>query len=142
MLSVKRLFRGEILAAIGAIWVLVALTTPNGFVDLVLYIGPAALLAVATVWLFFTFAGSLFSWQRAVLSVLIATAVLSPVLAHFFSGSKDQNLIAKFFFMIAVGWAASLGGILWNLGGAASDALKEWRNERRARDARKLYVPA
>lgn len=142
MFSEKRLLTGEIVAVLITVWVLVAVTTPNGFIDIAQYIGPAALLAMATAWVFFTFAGTLFTWPRAIMSLLIGTAALSPLLAYFFSASKDQDLIAKFFFMIAVGWAAILGGIVWNLGGAASDALKEWRNERRARDARKLYVPA
>jgi hypothetical protein len=141
MFSEKRLLRGGMLAALAAVWVLVALTTPNGFVDLVLYIGPAGVLAVAVGWLFFTFAGNLFTWPRAVVSVVLGAAVLSPVLAYFFSASKDQDLIAKFFFMIAVGWAASLGGILWSLGGAASDAVKEWRIDRKMRQPRKVFVP-
>jgi hypothetical protein len=142
MFSEKRLITGGILAALAAVWVLVALTTQHGFTDLVLYVGPAGVLAVAVAWLFFTFAGELFTWPRAVVSVVLGAAVLSPVLAYFFSASKDQDLIAKFFFMIAVGWAASLGGILWNLGGAASDALKEWRIERKMRQPRKVFVPA
>jgi hypothetical protein len=141
MLNEKRLLTGGMLAALAAVWALVALVTPHGFVDLVSYIGPAAVLAVAVAWLFFTFAGNLFTWPRAVVSVLLGAAVLSPVLAYFFSESKDQDLIEKFFFMVAVGWAASLGGILWNLGGAASDALKEWRTERKMRQPRRVFVP-
>ena len=141
MFSARRLITGGILAAIVTVWVLVALTTPRGFTDLVLYVGPAGMLAVAVAWLFFTFAGELFTWPRAAVSIVLGAAILSPVLAYFFSASKDQDLIAKFFFMIAVGWAASLGGILWNLGGAAGDALKEWRGERKASEPRRVLVP-
>lgn len=142
MFNQRRLLTGGIVSALAAAWILIALGAPNGLPDLLTFVGPAALVAVAVAWLFFTFAGNLFSWQRAVKSVIVGVAVLTPVLAYFFSTSKDQNLMAKFLFMVAVGWAASLGGTLWGLAGAASDAFREWRVTRRMNGRRKVYVPA
>ena len=53
-----------------------------------------------------------------------------------------RTVMAKFLFMIAVWWAASLGGTLWSLGGAAADAFKEWKTNRRLNQPRRVYVPA
>jgi hypothetical protein len=142
MVNEKRIFKGGLISALVVEWILIALVMPNGFVDLMWNIGPAALLAVAFVWVFFTFADSLFTWRRAAMSVLVGAAITTPLLAYYFTTSNDQNIVAKFFFMIAVGWAASFGGTLWNLVGAVDDALKEWRAERRVTRVRKLYVPA
>ena len=142
MVSAKRIFKGGVISALVVEWILIALVTPNGIIDLIWNIPPAALLAVAVVWVFFTFADPLFSWPRALTSVLVGTAITTPLVAYYFSTSKDQDIIAKFLFMIAVGWAASFGGTVWNLVGAANDAWKEWRAERRLPRARKFYVPA
>lgn len=142
MFSERRLFTGGLLAALAVAWIFVALWTPNGFSDLLRFLGPAMLLGVAVAWLFFTFAGNLFTWPRAIRSVVAGAAFLTPVLAYFFGTSEDPDLVAKFLFMIAIGWAASLGGTLWSLGGAAADAYREWRATRRMRRPRKVYVPA
>ena len=141
MFSDRRLLTGGIVSALAAEWVLIALVTRNGFADLFLYVGPAALLATAVAWLFFTFAGSLFTWSRAAASAIVGAAIVTPVLAHVFSASKDPDLVSKFVFMIAVGWAASLGGTLWNLGGAVKDAITEWRDDRAVSRSRRIYVP-
>jgi hypothetical protein len=140
--SERRLLTGGMAAALTVAWIFVALGTPNGFPDLLKFLGPAALLAIAVAWLFFTFAGTLFTWSRAAKSVIVGIAVLTPVLTYFFSTSKDQNLMTKFLFMIAVGWAASLGGTLWSLAGATHDAFREWRDDRRVSRRRRQYVPA
>lgn len=142
MVSQKRIVKGGFIGALVAEWILIALVMPNGFLDIVWFVGPAALASAVIVWVFFTFADPLFTWRRATVSVLIGTAIVTPPLAYYFSTSNDENLIAKFFFMIAVGWAATLGGTLWNLVGAANDAFREWRSERRLTHRRKLYVPA
>lgn len=142
MFNERRLLAGGLVSALAVVWIFVALGTPDGLADLVRFLGPAMLLAVAVAWLFFTFAGNLFTWSRAIRSVIVGAAVLTPVLAYFFSASKDQNLMTKFLFMVAVGWAASLGGTLWSLAGAASDAFREWRDDRRTNRRRRLYVPA
>jgi hypothetical protein len=141
MVDTKRIIKGGLIGALVVEWILIALVTPRGFLDLLWNVGPAALLAIAFVWVFFTFADSLFTWRRAWMSVVIGAAFTTPLLAYYFTKSNDQNVIAKFFFMIAVGWAASLGGTIWNLVGAIEDALKEWRAERRLRAPRKVYVP-
>ena len=142
MFTERRLLVGGMASAVAVAWLLIALGTPNGFSDLLIFLGPAVLLAVAVAWLFFTFAGDLFTWSRAFRSLTLGAAVLTPVLAYFFSRSEDQSLLSKFQFMIAVGWAASLGGVLWSLGGATKDALREWRGARRMSRIRKLYAPA
>lgn len=142
MFNERRLLAGGVVSAIAFAWVLIALGTPNGVSDLLIFLGPAVLLAVAVAWLFFSFAGDLFTWSRALRSVLVGAAVLTPVLTYFFSASNDQNLISKFLLMIAVGWAASLGGVLWSLTGATKDALSEWRGARQTNRLRKMYVPA
>lgn len=142
MVSEKRIIKGGLIGALAVEWILVALVTPRGFLDLLWNVGPAALLAVAFVWVFFTFADSLFTWHRAAMSVVIGAAIVTPLLAYYFTTSNDQDLVAKFFFLIAVAWAASFGGTVWNLVGAVHDALKEWRAERRLMGPRKLYVPA
>ena len=142
LFSERRLFTGGLLAALAVAWTFVALWTPDGFPDLLRFAGPAVLLAIAAAWVFFTFAGNLFTWPRAIRSVVALTAVLTPVLAYFFGTSNDPDLVAKFLFMIAVAWAASLGGTLWSLGGRASDAFREWKDERRLNRIRRLYVPA
>jgi hypothetical protein len=142
MFSDKRLLTGGIVSGLAVEWILIALVTRNGFGDLFFYLGPGALLALAVAWLFFTFAGRLFSWSRAAVSVILGAAVVTPLLAYAFSTSKDPDLMAKFIFLIAVGWAASFGGTLWNVTGAARDALREWRLDRQAQRARRIYVPA
>jgi hypothetical protein len=142
LFSERRLLTGGLLAALALAWTFVALWTPNGFSDLLRFAGPAVLLALAAAWVFFTFAGNLFTWSRALRSVVGGAAVLTPVFAYFFATSNDPDLVAKFLFMIAVGWAASLGGTLWSLGGAASDAFKEWKADRRLNRIRRTYVPA
>lgn len=142
MFSERRLLAGGIASALAVAWIFVALGTPRGLPDLLTFLGPAGLLAIAVAWLFFTFAGNLFTWSRAVKSVIVGVAVLTPVLAYFFSASKDQNLMAKFLFMIAMGWAASLGGTLWSLAGAIRDAFREWQDDRLVSRRRRQYVPA
>jgi uncharacterized membrane protein len=142
MFSERRLLTGGIVSALAVAWTFVALGTPDGFSDLIRFLGPAVLLALAVAWLFFTFAGDLFTRSRAVRSVVAGAAVMTPVLAYLFGTSNDPDLIATFLFMIAVGWAASLGGTLWSLGGAAADAFKEWRAGRRIKRPRRVYVPA
>lgn len=142
MFSERRLLTGGLLAALAVAWTFVALWTPNGFSDLLRFAGPAVLLALATAWLFFTFAGDLFTWSRAIRSVVAGAAALTPALAYLFGRSNDPDLMAKFMFLIAVGWAASLGGTLWSLGGAAADAFKEWKTNRRLNQPRRVYVPA
>lgn len=142
MFSERRLLAGGIVSALAVAWIFVALGTPDGFPDLLKFIGPAALLAMAIAWVFFTFAGNLFTWLRAIKSVIVGVAVLTPVLAYFFSTAKDQNLMTKFLFMIAMGWAASLGGTLWSLAGAVTDAFREWKADRRLNRNRRVYVPA
>ncbi len=132
MLSHRRLLGAGAFAFVALGWVVVAMGTTNGFVDLLTFVAPAALLSIAVAWLFFTFAGRLFTWPRAFRSVLAGTAIVTPVLAYYFAASRDQTLSTKFLFMIAVGWAASLGGTLWNLGSAARDAFREWRLARHA----------
>jgi hypothetical protein len=140
--SERRLLAGGMVSALVVVWLLIALGTPLGFSSLLIFLGPSLLLAGAVAWLFFTFAGDFFSWSRAFRSVMVGAAVLTPVFTYFFGDSPDQDLISKFLFMIAVGWAASLGGVLWSLAGATRDALKEWRGERRTTRLRKMYVPA
>ena len=130
MFSDKRLLTGGIVSGLAVEWILISLVTRNGFGDLFFYLGPGALLALAVAWLVFTFAGRLFSWSRVAVSVIVGAAVVTPLLAYAFSTSKDPDLIAKFIFMVAVGWAASFGGTLWNVAGAARDALREWRFDR------------
>ena len=142
LFSERRLLTGGLLAALAVAWTFVALWTPNGFSDLLRIAGPAILLTVAAAWLFFTFAGNLFTWPRAIRAVVAGTAVLTPLLAYLFGRSNDPDLMAKFLFMIAVGWAASLGGTLWSLGGAAKDAFNEWKADRRLSRMRRVYVPA
>lgn len=141
MLSHRSLFVVSAMAVIVFEWVVAAAGQANGFVDLLTFVGPAALLSVAVAWIFFTFAGRLFTWTRAFRSVLVGTAILTPVLAYAFATSSDQTLSTKFLFIIAVGWAASLGGTLWNLGSATGDAFKEWRLARRA-NRRRTQVAA
>lgn len=141
MFSERRLLTGGAISALAVAWTFVALWAPNGFSDLLRFLGPAMLLALAVAWLFFTFAGNLFTWSRAIRSVVAGGAVLTPVLAYLFGTSTDPDLVAKFLFMIALGWAASLGGTLWSLGGAALDAFKEWRIARHLNPSRRVYVP-
>ena len=142
MLSHRRLLAAGAFALIALEWVVVAAGRANGFVDLLTFVGPAALLSVAVAWLFFTFAGRLFTWPRAFRSVLAGTAILTPVVAYYFAASRDQTLGTKFLVMIAVGWAASLGGTLWNLGSAAGDAFREWRLARQAGHRRTVGATA
>jgi hypothetical protein len=142
MFSDRRLLTGAIISALAVTWIFVALAMPGGFTGALVFLGPAALLSIAAVWLFFTFAGNLFTWSRAAKTVIGGVAVLTPVLAYFFGTSKGQDLTTKFLFLVAVAWAASLGGTLWNLAGAASDAFREWLASRRMNRPRKVYVPA
>ena len=125
MFSDKRLFTGGIACALAVEWILISLVTRNGFVDLFFYLGPAALLTLAVAWLF-----------------ILGAALVAPLLAYAASATKDPGLMAKFIFMVAVGWAAIFGGTLWNVTGAARDALREWRLDREAQRARRIYVPA
>ena len=142
MFSDKRLFTGGIVCALAVEWILISLVTRNGFVDLFFYLGPAALLTLAVAWLFFAFAGRRFTWSRVAVSVILGAALVAPLLAYAASATKDPGLMAKFIFMVAVGWAAIFGGTLWNVTGAARDALREWRLDREAQRARRIYVPA
>lgn len=141
MFSDRRLLRGGIISGLGVGWVLIALGMPNGFINLLAFIAPAGLLAVASTWLFFTFAGDLFTWSRATRSVIAGVLVLTPLLSYFVGTSRSQGLTTKFLFLIAVGWAASMGGTLWNLAGATGDAFEEWQANRRARAARRTNRP-
>jgi hypothetical protein len=142
MFSDRRLLTGGLFSALAVAWILIALVTPNGFMDVLVFLVPAGLLAIAAAWLFFTFAGNLFTWSRAATSVIATAAVLAPLLAYFFGTSRSEDLTTKFLFIVAVAWAASLGGTLWNLAGAASDAFREWRAGRRMNRPRRIYVPA
>lgn len=149
MLTDRRLLTGGIISALAIAWIFIALTMPNGFLNVFVFFVPAALLAVAGAWLFFTFAGSLFTWSRAARGVIVVALVLTPILAFFFGTPLSQDLTTKFLFIVALAWAASLGGTLWNLAGAAGDAFREWRashnlrrNNRRTDRARRVYVPA
>jgi hypothetical protein len=142
MFSQRRLLAGAIVSALAVEWIFIALASPNGFLDLARFTGPAALVSVATVWVFFTFAGNLFTWTRAIKSVVICAALTTPILTYFLSASNDPNLVSKFIFMVTVAWAASLGGTLWSLAGSVHDAFKEWRIERRNNSRRRIYVPA
>jgi uncharacterized membrane protein len=141
MFSERRLLTGGAISALAVAWTFVALWVPNGFSDLLRFLGPAMLLALAVAWLFFTFAGNMFTWSRAIRSVVVGAVVLTPVLAYLFGTSNDPDLVAKFLFMIAIWWAASLGGTLWSLGGAALDAYREWRATRRMKRSRQVYAP-
>jgi hypothetical protein len=148
MLTDRRLLTGGILSALTVAWIFIALTMPNGFLNVFVFFVPAALLAVAGAWLFFTFAGSLFTWSRAATSVVVVALVLTPILAFFFGTSLSQDLTTKFLFIVALAWAASMGGTLWNLAGAAGDAFREWRASRNMRRQtrrigrpRRVYVP-
>jgi hypothetical protein len=138
----RRLLNGAIISALAVAWIFIVVAMPNGFMDVAVFVAPAALLAVAAVWTFFTFAGNLFTWSRAAKSVVLTAAALAPILAFFFGTSSSQNLTTKFLFIVAVAWAASLGGTLWNLAGAASDAFREWRVARGMNRRRRVYVPA
>ena len=149
MLTDRRLLTGGIISALTVAWLFIALTMPNGFLNVLVFFAPAVLLAVAGAWLFFTFAGSLFTWSRAARSVVVVALVLTPVLAVFFGTSLSQDLTTKFLFIVALAWAASIGGTVWNLAGAAGDAFREWRaghdmrrEARRMRRPRRVYVPA
>ena len=149
MFTDRRLLTGGIISALTVAWVFIALTMPNGFLNVLVFFVPAALLAIAGVWLFFTFAGTLFTWSRAATSVVIVALVLTPILAFFFGTPLTQDLTTKFLFIVTLAWAASIGGTVWNLAGAARDAFKEWRashnmrrNTRRMGRARRVYVPA
>ncbi len=149
MFTDRRLLTGGVISALTVAWIFIALTMPNGFLNVLVFIVPAALLAIAGAWLFFTFAGSLFTWSRAARSVIIVALVLTPVLAFFFGTPLSQDLTTKFLFIVALAWAASMGGTLWNLAGAAGDAFREWRanrnvqrETRRMGRPRRVYVPA
>lgn len=142
MFTDRRLLTGGVISALVVAWIFAVLRMPHGFTDVLVFLAPAALLALAAVWLFFTFAGNLFNWQRAAKSVFTGAILLAPVLAYFFGTSASQNLTTKFLFIVAVAWAASLGGTLWNLAGATSDAFREWRANRRMNRPRRVYVPA
>jgi hypothetical protein len=149
MFTDRRILTGGIISAFTIAWIFVVVAMPNGFLNVLVFIAPAALLAIAGAWLFFTFAGSLFTWSGAARSVVIVALVLAPVLAFFFETSLSQNLTTKFLFIVALAWAASMGGTLWNLAGAAGDAFREWRasrnirrETRRMRRPRRVYVPA
>ena len=149
MFTDRRLLTGGVISALTVGWIFIALTMPNGFLNVLVFIVPAALLAIAGAWLFFTFAGSLFTWSRAARSVVIVALVLTPLLAFFFGTPLSQDLTTKFLFIVALAWAASMGGTLWNLAGAAGDAFKEWqasrnsrRETRRMARPRRVYVPS
>ena len=142
MFSDRRLLTGGIISALAVAWMFVVLGMPNGLLDVLLFLVPAGLLSIAATWLFFRFAGNLFTWSRAAKTVIASTFVLAPVLAFFFGTPTSQNLTTKFLFIVAVAWAASLGGTLWNLAGAASDAFREWRASRSMNRPRRVYVPA
>ena len=149
MFTDRRLLTGGIISALTVAWIFIALTMPNGFLNVLVFIVPAALLAIAGAWVFFTFAGSLFTWSGAARSVVVAALVLTPILAFFFGTSLSQDLTTKFLFIVALAWAASMGGTVWNLAGAAVDAFREWRagrnmrrETRRMHRPRRVYVPA
>ena len=149
MFTDRRLLTGGIISALTVAWIFIALTMPNGFLNVLVFFVPALLLALAGAWVVFTFAGSLFTWSRAARSVIIVALVLTPVLAFFFGTPLSQDLTTKFLFIVALAWGASIGGTLWNLAGAAGDAFKEWRASRNIRREtrrmsrpRRLYVPA
>ena len=149
MLTDRRLLTGGIISALTVAWISIALTMPNGFLNVLVFIVPAALLAIAGAWVFFTFAGSLFTWSGAARSVVVAALVLTPILAFFFGTSLSQDLTTKFLFIVALAWAASMGGTVWSLAGAAVDAFREWRasrsmrrETRRMHRPRRIYVPA
>jgi len=148
MFSDRRLLRGGIISALGICWILVALGMPNGFIRLLVFIVPAGFLAVVSTWLFFTFAGDLFTWSRAVRSIVAGVLVLAPLLSYFVGTSRSQDLTTKFLVLVVVAWAASMGGTLWNLAGAVADAFREWRanhrawrSTRRTGRSRRVYVP-
>lgn len=130
MLSHKRILIAVASAFIVFGWVVVATATSTAFLGLVRFMWIAALLSIAVAWLFFTFAGRLFTWPRAFRSVIAGTLVVTPLLAYYFAESRDQTLTEKFLFVIGVAWAATFGGTLWNLGAATGDALREWREAR------------
>jgi hypothetical protein len=142
MFTDRRLLTGGVISALVVAWVFAMLGMPDGMMDVLKFFAPAALLAIAAAWLFFTFAGSLFTWSRAAGSVIAGAVILAPIIAFFFGTSATQNLTTKFLFIVAVAWAASLGGTLWNLAGATSDAFREWSMSRKMNRHRKLYVPA
>jgi hypothetical protein len=149
MFTDRRLLTGAIISALTVAWIFIALTMPNGFLNVLVFFAPAALLAIAGAWLFFTFAGSLFTWSRAARSVVIVAIVLTPILALFFGTSLSQDLTTKFLFIVALAWAASIGGTVWNLARAAGDAFREWRASRNVRRhtrrmgrPRRVYAPA
>jgi|SRR5688572_12385132 len=142
MFTDRRLLTGGVISALVVAWMFAVLGMPHGMMDGLKFLVPSALLAIAAVWVFFTFAGSLFTWSRAAGSVIASTVILAPLIAFFFGTSATQNLTTKFLFIVAVAWAASLGGTLWNLAGAAGDAFREWRTSRRMNRPRRIYVPA
>ena len=142
MFTDRRILTGGVISALVVAWIFAVLRMPHGVTDVLVFLAPAALLALAAVWLFFTFAGNLFNWQRAGKSILTGAIVLAPVLAYFFGSSASEDLTTKFLFIVAVAWAASLGGTLWNLVGAAGDAFREWRTSRSVSRPRRIYVPA
>ena len=137
MLSHPRILLAAFSALVVFTWVVVAETTSIGFFGLLRFIWPAGLLSIAVAWLFFTFAGRLFTWPRALRSVIACTAVLTPVIAYYFAASRDQTVTAEFLFVVAVLWASTLAGTLWNLATAADQALKEWLMSRHTRHVRR-----
>lgn len=142
MFTDRRLLKGGVISGLVVAWMFAVLGMPHGLIDVLKFFVPAALLALAAVWLFFTFAGSLFTWPRAAKSVFTGTVLIAPVLAYLFGTSASQDLTTKFLFIVAVAWAASLGGTLWNLAGSVGDAFREWRVSRRMSRPRRIYVPA
>jgi hypothetical protein len=149
MFTDRRLLTGGIISALTVAWLFIAVTMPNGFLNVLVFIVPAALLAIAGVWVVFTFAGNLFTWSRAARSVVIASLVLTPILAFFFGTPLSQDVTTKFLFIVALAWAASMGGTLWNIAAAAGDAFREWRASRNIRVKtrrmgrhRRVYVTA
>jgi hypothetical protein len=142
MLGQRRFLAAVITALVAFEWVVAAEQMTGGLMAVLRFVVPAALLSLAVAWLFFTFAGRLFTWPRAFRSVLGGTGVVTPLLALYYSASKDETLITQFLFMIAVGWAASLGGIFWNLGSAVGDAFGEWRHEKQSASRRTLSATA
>lgn len=142
MFTDRRLLIGGIISAFTVAWIFIALTMPNGFLNVLVFFAPAALLAIAGAWVVFTFAGSLFTWSRAARSVVIVALVLTPILAFFFGTPLSQDLTTKFLFILTLAWAASIGGTIWNLTGAAADAFREWRASRSSRrETRRMHRP-
>jgi hypothetical protein len=102
-----------------------------GFLDLVYFVPPSAVLALSATWMAHMFVPSRFTWQRGMVGAFVGGLFGTPLVAFLvaFSAAWDR---ASFQFVFNLGaWLALVGGLCVGAAGEFRRWVRAWRKSRR-----------